>query len=1295
MLRVFFVYLRRFAWVFLPSCFLCVVLTPFIINILDMLWWPVLVSHDSIYISCALIPAVLATLYVLIYRHFVNSEDLSFFIRHRFKCKKALMTHYFTLSGLLIRLCFKRHLDPKLAALYSHNNVSSLRSEADAAAILKIISGFDQTSQGGVNFDDTAWAAYSKMARYIGFIQSVEHDFGLSISLQDAMQDEHKHTLKLQVLARQTFLKALSLSEEESETLFVQELRYFKRITRVYGIHLSEYLLVCLLRSMLYASPDPNQCQIEDLLSKLWVKKLGLAFTRERQELDVNYQNEFFSLLYHERIKIRQFYREHNPYDDSEFGADPDFETEPDLETAPNFDTNSDFQTTSDFAAPSNFAAASNFQTAEHMEDALAFKTHQASTDNPANHNTAVSSSFDTTSSSSSTSSYKELAEHAAGFSTSSPTSELETSSTNSPASISAVNSNCQAASTRTLPEQQDKLHDFAQQGTDSHSKSQGNMLSDIENSPEQALEAHDAHAKTHISVYSVNLNEQTDAEYAAAHNVYNLESDFIASAAANVPSAIRYLDHGQQESALSYGYTLRPSNKDKSPKFSNSPELSNSSDIPQSSKLIKSVNQNGQIDTQSAAIKSGKSIQQIEQAPIGSAQEQSSKERADSTKQTVSKDRIEYKDRIDDKERVEDTNAFNEQVEGKEQVEDTNLSVAQSQSATTKSASRAVETSKESSASQSIECQETLDSTQSQGQKTSASESKSIDSESIQSNNSKSLQSHNSKSAQNDELKSTQSNSFKSAQSNDAKFIQSDNSLEVFGQTALDTSKTLEQDDLRLHSGNNEVDSSVSSFNGVESLNPQTADAAFNQNQTPVNNVKSGLFEILQKRHQLLDQESLKQELSEHNSLKYNSLEHNSVEQEQHGKATAAVLTLDHNGCLTVTSEEPDEPSEPSLNHYKRYMQSMDHPPAFKVKTGAGDGTHYSYRDSYRKAYEEAFAAYRSSRQHGLGAKRGLGTRDSLTTKPSLSAEHSWSTRKDHVPSVASNVEVQSKVGAMVGNYASENHHHMQQSLQNVQQLQQNEQQSQSQSSSAHNYSALAGQVKLGGMSQAYEQALNKTEQAQSGQSPVWDLMSVSQKSYTEQMQSTLPVNAHIVAEDSTEHDSSVSSYDNARRKALKIGQQINILAVRDPVKNALRERERENYYPDSQEQSDQGLAVSSEFLQSQMGHGDMGGVIGVTADGYFVGGMVVKGHGYASSKVRLSPQEQRQKALSVLELDENASIEQIKQQYLGLARCYNPEAIRDYEGMTEHQKYLLYNRLMSIREAYEYLMEQNGELV
>lgn len=1065
MLQVILIYLRRFAWVFLPTCFISLVFVPFVINLLDMVYWPSLFDHDYIYVFCAIIPCILALLYVFYCRHYVNHEDLGMFVKHRIKHNKTFLTHYFTLSGVLINLVFKRHIDPQLVDVYEIDLLKKFNNDAsvNVTPVLQRISGSEKAAEGGKNFNEKAWADYAKLARYIGFIQTVEKEFGLSISLQDALRDSNHKELSYQTLARKSFLKALSLSPEDAETAFVQELEYFRRITRLYGHHLSEFLIVCLLRSMLYASHDPNQCQIEDLLGKLWVRKLGLAFTPDFEELGVHYQNEYFVTLYQERINIRQFYRDQDFWqDDDDDGEDSVFSEEEDGDDPDGTVFSSDGMTF--FKHARHFGQkrhASQSPRADQDAEATSYSQQlikeKRRKDREAKRKQQLESVLDT-----GVVDTRVLDTEAVDTEAVEPTVASGSAHKGSPVAPSSYHGYAFSFSAHLgLGEITGVV------GSDTKASKSG----------QTAAEHQPKELGANFVQSNVDLSSGLAANTSAGNNVVQDETESVAVldqtgiAAVSLPSLRAHL----------------------------------SMQVPATDK----AQEKAQADASPADQKADGSV---------------SADRADSANGANTADGVGSAYGADGADGAHS-------VDSRASAASPELSEMDGDDPTTEAQARA-------------------------------------------------------------EGRARTKAAFHAAQKPQARA-----KFKVNQPLAAPTGPLSPADAAAVVA----AASAAVSAAAKDDADSETEESNFN----------------------LIEEQDLA------------SLDSNS-----------AILTLDHHGNVTFISDEEQDNLDPELARKERYFQNIKRPPSVKVKTGAGDGTHYSYRDSYRQAYEEAFATYQKLNQlknDKAGGKQPKAASPASKRTPASSVEHT---------------KLRVEISRIEGADNSQGSESLQGSLQ------------------VNNYQdnlAYSQEQKAGGLAPDFAGYTLEVESA------LADLG-----------QATPAPKATPAPSAATEQRSLLS----AERPDVQTDSQPAMLESRDPIKNALREKTQSNFGSVAPS-PDQNLAVHSVFMESELQHGEMGGVIGVTEDGYYVGSMAVKGHGYATGKVQCSAKERRQQAFSVLELDENATIEQIKAQYQGLAKCYNPEVIHDYEGMTEHQKYLLYNRLMSIRDAYEYLMEQSGELV
>lgn len=1244
-----------------------------------MLLWPSLVDHDHIYVYCTLVPVIMGLLYVFLYRHFVNADDLNFYVRYQLRHNKTFLVHYFTLAGLLVNNCFKRHIDAKIVDIYTCDLVKQLRIDANAATVMSEIVGYKEVSQGGHNFDDEAWADYSRLARYIGFLESIENDFGLTISLQDNLYEEHRKLLKMQTLARRSFLKALSLSFEEAESGFVQELKYFKRFSALYGRHLSGFLLVGLLRTLLHAAPAPHHCQVEDLLSKLWVKKLGLSFTPERQELDLHYHNEFFKLLHQDRINIRQYYREHGGFTEDEFTQE-----EPQQETTSTEDDSSFMDERFRYAQRSAYNMALDF-------------TASAAANVPSARYVNADGKFT----------------HADQISYWAHDSQvtLPAQDENSGNEESAV--------------REDKLNAHAVDAVEVNSQNVESCEVNGQSTPNKDTLAQVANEQDSIlsqpSKLSANNSQQLDA-----HN--------LGAGATSVDSASEHLDNGAKQTK----------------------GLFESSTVALQANLTAPDDKVSTLDSKLVA-------DNAMQEPQGLTQHVFTQKASDTSIKASAQNSV-----------LQDPASVN--LGKAQELYSVNFSQAQEQASSLSPNQASSLSQNQYSTKSNFEQSTEQQSTQDKSNEASLLEEMGK----VGENELSQLQNVDNFAQENFAQANSKDQGVLTAVHTD---VQAFNTKTTLSKKHAQAKSELETSKLNVQSS--AIESIAPDYAQAEVM-PQSTNNLAEDSQTSIDAGAKSLFDMVQKEQQSDLQKSNHEaavvEQVELQSLFEATQKQNSqvleANHEDQIEGTTTILTLDRSGCLTISSEEPDKHADIERMHQQqeqRYMHHIRRPPEFRDKTGAGDGSHYSYRDSYRHAYEEAFATFRqlhNSLNHTKAKGADQNVQKAEDEELLNGFIHNPVKRKTEEEKAASVGSWQANIAAEYLENAERRHIY----LENMPYLAtcdinkaSGKLKRKHHSSFKHpkfSFKHATSAKDKAGLEQALESATNQASleeplaKATKEQALDMSKLNASAKSNMDQksnkshakpsedsqshlQQDKVKHEANQVAihswqaenvdwmleqkssshldhvqkqgkgwqdsmDDSHVYTSEIlqppaeidenepeDAYAKARREILNIGRKTDILSTRDPISNALREKERGDYVEEPSYASEQELALNSQYLQSHLEHGDMGGVISMTASGYYVGGMVVKGHGFSAAKVQLSLEERRKQAYAVLELDENATIEQIKAQYTGLARCYNPEVIHDYEGMTEHQKFLLYNRLMSIRDAYEFLMEQHGELV
>lgn len=1242
MLQVILIYLRRFAWVFLPTCFISIVLVPFVVNLLDMVWWPVIMNHEYIYVYCAVIPCILALLYVFYCRHYVNREDLQMFVKHRIRTKKGFLVHYFTLSGLLVNLVFKRHIDPKLVEIYSLELIREFAPNANVGPVLQRISGSDNSAQGGKNFDEKAWADYAKIARYISFIQPVEKELSLDISLKDAMLDSDHSELKRQTLARKSFLKALSLTPEEAETQFVQELGYFKRVTRLYGNHVSEFLLVCLLRTMLYASRDPAGCQVEDLLTKLWVRKLGLAFAPDFKELSVNYHNEFFITLYQDRINIRQFYREQDfwKFDDEEEESD-------------SFDAQSGARGFAHDKAHAAYGSHSSHETHSHHDFA------DGCADNFSAKNDCTHEGNDSGSvyaygnevffqHASSNSSGNQVAEQAAKSRYSyalqlvkdkmSKTQQSEQGHTEQSHEIpksKPFQGYAYSFTAHLEPNASDDLFGLdtsSNSGTISKSTSYGT----------------DHKSMPHPSTGSCVVAEGGDTKACSVHDGSKHPCAIDPNAGQDSQEGVT--EHSQDSVlpvnvqatsnlSLDSGVAIKPCglSSDKTEQAQGLLDEYGQKQLPEQEQGQK-IN----VDVQYLALNASKNTLSLHKEENLLSETELSLSDESSLQNTPELQELVTPTKVD-LPKLQEPNDILPVTYDKGDLESSLSSVRAQEKAESRARTTSTE-SAERTVSYSYEAHSPKNMYEPRVVEGANFATKPINSTNIaEPTEPTDIHGHlYTQQRQIAQARAEARSRIKTPQMPQALY---ESRAEASIQECRDAKKAQ-----RLSKLNAELQNPLHKAvgeSGLVVLDKHTSkEGVVNYTLGTKDGAKSDthIAYSFKSAPQGKDVDSSQDELELFSLLQADDL--TSLD------SNSAILTLDHQGNLTFISDEKTPVLDQDQQRKERAFKNMKRPPEARVKTGAGDGTHYSYRDSYRQAYEEAFATYQKLHQDEQAS--GSANKDTVQAIKQSTSFSDERTRQalDSILSggniktnpnldLASNtLEVESELADL--------------GLQEAQIKQLGSSEYSSQDCASNNKTADTTDINNARM-----------ERIQHLFNPQRDDMPWTHRQAQEQ------------ADNDKTAPRDLQDYRRIIKEAVKAKERGEFLAEASAIPSRR-----------------QDLSLTQSFIEPVQ-QGEMGGVLGVTADGFYVGGMAVKGQGSASKMVEKTPEELRRHAFAVLELDESATIEQIKTQYQGLAKCYNPEVIHDYDGMSEHQKYLLYNRLMSIRDAYEYLMEQSGQLV
>lgn len=276
----FLVHLRRFFMAFLMAFFPSVIVVPLFFNIAKISFGN-FASDDWQYIISAALPAAIGLLYVLARRHVVNSDQVKFYIGHRFKENKRMQRRFYTTAAIL------------------QTRVNQYDYEQSLSGFKQVIE--HEKVNLGLTSDEQVKAA-AQMAAYKDIIMSIVSTMNLT-----HIEDETR------VKIEQIYIAAL-----KDHPPLDRELKYLRKLRKNFGPYLSECYFVLLVSTLVrehFKSGDYNYLQLFDAPE---VKTIGaILLDCDESKINMFFYSRYLNVLEAEHNFWQHDFKERQRYEEA------------------------------------------------------------------------------------------------------------------------------------------------------------------------------------------------------------------------------------------------------------------------------------------------------------------------------------------------------------------------------------------------------------------------------------------------------------------------------------------------------------------------------------------------------------------------------------------------------------------------------------------------------------------------------------------------------------------------------------------------------------------------------------------------------------------------------------------------------------------------------------------------------------------------------------------------------------------------------------------------------------------